>query len=147
VPVSFHALSNRPLGISYQSTKASPPKIMVKNSDGSSAEELANGNHHKVLQFRTKSALWYSALLAILVVVCAQLVIAKDLVRFSNLQSYEPRHPPNTANAAGVRFSRWLTYLLELCVSGLIAGVLVCLVSAMFAAVAMHESRGYPDAA
>jgi hypothetical protein len=32
--------------LSYQSTKASPPKIMVKNSDGSSVPLLAFCNHY-----------------------------------------------------------------------------------------------------
>jgi len=86
-------------GISHQSTNASPPKIMVKNSDGSSAAALAHRNYDvDVLPgLRTESALWYGALLSILVVVCAQLVVAEHLVCLSNLQSNEPRHTRNMA--------------------------------------------------
>ena len=74
---------------------------MVKNSDGSSAAALACCNHSISPWLHTKSALRHSTFLAILVVVCAQLVIAQHLVCLSNLQSYEPRHSRDMASAAG----------------------------------------------
>ena len=93
------AYMGKALRVLYQSTKASPPNIMVKNSDGSSAEELANYSHNKISRFHTKSTLRYSALFSILVVVCAQLVVAEHLVCFSDLWSYEPRYPRNIADS------------------------------------------------
>lgn len=147
VSVALHYSSECPEA-SYQSTKASPPKIIVKNSDGSSAPALAHDAHCILPWLHTKPALRHRALLAILVVICAQLVIAEHLVCLSNLQSHKPRHTatsqpqPNGTTARGAQSER-PTYLLELGVGGLVAGVLVCSASGMLVAVAMQEARGY----
>ena len=112
---------------------------MVKNSLGSSARALAYCNPHSFTLFHTKSTLWYSAFLAILVIVCAQLIVAENLICLSNLwSSYEPRHHHAIANAAGRLHDGPSTYLLELRVCGLIAGVLVCLKSAMPVSIVMQ---------
>jgi nucleoside permease NupC len=111
---------------------------MVKNSEGSSFVLLAYYRQHVSSIQHTKPALRHCTLFAILVVVRAQLVVAEDLVCFSNLSSYEPRYPHNVADAACGPCRRRSTYLLELCVRGLVAGVLVYLLSGVLVAVTMQ---------
>jgi hypothetical protein len=73
---------------------------MVKNSEGSSVTLLACCSQYASVMSRTKSTLRYCTLLAILVVVRAQLVVAEDLVCFSDLLSYKPRYPYSNADVA-----------------------------------------------
>lgn len=80
--------------MTYQSTKASPPKIMVKNSDGSSVMlSAACPTTITPSVVPTESTARHRALLAIFVVCCAQLVVAEYLVRLANLCCREPRSP------------------------------------------------------
>lgn len=72
----------------YRSTKASPPNIIPKNSDGSSVvarksvflapERTSRGK-------LTEARVWHGPRLSIHVVLLAQVVVAQDLIRFTDL--------------------------------------------------------------
>ena len=103
-------------GEPYQSTKASPPKIIVKNSEGSSAVLSAAEHQTRIPNIHTKSATWHSTFLAIFIVCCSQLVIAEYLIGFTDLLHRELASFSNSLE----------TDLLELGMRCLITRVLVC---------------------
>jgi len=99
--------------MTYQSTKASPPKIMVKNSDGSSVMLSAAWPTPITPSIvHTESATRHRALLAIFIVCCAQLVVAEYLVRLANLYSREPRSPLLTTSRLAKHSSLVINVLL-----------------------------------
>ena len=99
--------------MTYQSTKASPPKIMVKNSEGSSVVlSAACPTTVTPSIVRTESTTRHRALLAIFVVCCAQLVVAEYLVRLANLYRREPRSPLLTTSRLAKHSSLVINVLL-----------------------------------
>jgi hypothetical protein len=134
-------------GMPYQSTKASPPKIMVKNSDGSSVAASVCRACEYFRVSRTEPTARHRALLAIFIVGCAQLVVAEYLICLADLLWCEPRSPTTVLSPRSKRESRgeW-TYFLELCVRRFVAGVLVCACVSLVKYDMVRASTAYRDA-
>jgi hypothetical protein len=86
-----------------QSSNASPPNIMLKNSDGSSVNDLrVSKTDRSMNEFQglenadkgpcTESTIWNSSLLSVFVVLFSEFFIAKYLIRFADLYGVSIKH-------------------------------------------------------